>query len=176
MGGGGTLVSGVAPLPGSELELEVRGVRLPIHDTLPAAALVVRRGDEERRGLSLHLAAGDAHALAHELRGQETPRSQAVGLLGQAVAALGGSVRAAHLRPAADGLLSAAVELETSRGRIEVPAAPGQALATAVRLGVPLLADACLLGQDSPAAAPLGGPLAAFLEDLDVTGLGDPAA
>lgn len=163
-------MSGAALEP--ELELEVRGVRLPLHDALPAMALVVRRGDEERRGLSLQIAAGDAHALAHELRGQETPRSQAVGLLRQAVEALGGSVRAAHLRPAAAGLLSAAVELETARGRVEVPTPPGQALAAAVRLGLPLLADAALFPPDEPGAVALDGPLAAFLETLDVRGLG----
>lgn len=153
------------------VEVEVRGVRPALAEALPVAAVVCRRGASDQQGLCITIGAGDAHALQHELQGQETPRSQAVCVAGQVAMALGGRVAAARLLCDGPARLTGALELATSHGSVSVPATPGQALSAAVCLGVPLLADAALFPAPLPSTVALEGPIATFLDSLDVSAL-----
>jgi bifunctional DNase/RNase len=161
------------------VELEVRGV-WPAHSGAAQAAVVVcRRGDAAREWLTLQISAGDAHALHHELQGEQTPRSQAVCLAAAIAVALGGQVTAARLVSSAPGLVAAELDLETGAGRTTVPATPGQACAAAVCLGTPLYAPADLfpVPETTPAEAVLppsagADPFAQFIATLDLDGLG----
>jgi bifunctional DNase/RNase len=154
------------------IELEVRGVRMPTHDALPGAVLVGRRHQPDNRVLLVHIGAGDVHALHHELRGQQTMRSRAVCLVGRVAAALGGRLRAARLVAAGAGRLAAVLEVDAPAGPVEVPAEPGQALAAAVCLRVPLRAEAALFPPSQPGQMSLSGPVASFLDTLDLSELG----
>lgn len=156
-------------IPGSTVELEVRGVRPSTPEAVPVAAVVRRRDRADDQVLCVTIGAGDAHALWHELHGQETPRSQAVGVVSRLAEALGARLAAALLVADGPGQLTARFEVETPGGSVGVPATPGQALAAAVCLGVPLLADAALFPAD--AAVVLGDPIAAFLDSLDLRAL-----
>jgi hypothetical protein len=147
------------------IELEVRGVRMPTHDALPGTVLVGRRHQPDNRVLLVHIGAGDVHALHHELRGQQTMRSRAVCLVGRVAAALGGRLRAARL-------VAAVLEVDAPAGPVEVPAEPGQALAAAVCLRVPLRAEAGLFPPSQPGQTSLSGPVASFLETLDLGEVG----
>ncbi len=158
----------------STVELEIRGVRPPAHGALPAAALLCLRGDAAR-GLSLQIGVGDAHTLLHELRGEDTPRAQAVRSLGCVAEALGGRVTAARLVSDGPSRLTAVLEVHTPAGSVEVPTAPGQALAAALLLQVPLLADGDMLGGGQQPAPVLGGAVAAFLDALDLRALDEEA-
>jgi bifunctional DNase/RNase len=158
----------------SAVELEVRGVRMPANQALAAVALVGRRGTADGRVLSLQIGVGDAHSLHHELHGHETTRSQAVSLAGRLVGALGGRLKATRLVAEGPNTVTAVVEIETPTGSVEVPAEPGQALATAVHLGLPLLGDPVLFPPRQSRESVLTGPIAAFLDSLDLRGLGEP--
>lgn len=160
------------------VELEVRGVRPQPGDTvLPIAAVVHRRGRPADEALSIVIGAGDAHTLAHELRGEQTPRSQAVEVVSRVADALGGRLRAALLVADGPRQLTGRIEIDCASGVLTVDATPGQVLAAAVCLGVPLLADACLfqLSSNDESDAELGDSLATFLRDLDMSGLGSDA-
>lgn len=157
----------------SWFELAVRGVRMPLHDALPAVVLVGPRDRPDRPPLALHIGADDAHSLHHELRGQETTRSRAVGLAERVAAALGGRLAAARLIPVGPGVITAEVEVDTPSGPVDVRTEPAQALAAAVSLGVPLLADVALFPPGAPGELSLSEPVASFLDTLDLTGLGE---
>lgn len=163
-------------MPPGVIELEVRGVHPCTPEMLPVAAVVCRRDQPGQQALCVTIGAGDAHALRHELQGQETPRSQAVGVARHIAEALGGRLAAARLVADGPGQLTARLEVETTAGPVAVPATPGQALAAAVCLGVPLLADAALFPPEADAAVALGGPIAAFLDTLDLHALGEGAS
>ncbi|MBI4491671.1 MAG: bifunctional nuclease family protein [Chloroflexi bacterium] len=153
-------------------EVEVRGVRMCVGDPRQAMAHVVRRGSSSDGGvLCLCLCASDGHALLHELRDQETSRSQALRLASRIAEALGGRLAAVHLAAHGAGLLRASLAIEIASGSIEVPTEPGQALALAVCLKLPLLADGALFPPARAEAESLGGPLVAFLDTLDLSGL-----
>ncbi|HEY8476281.1 MAG TPA: bifunctional nuclease domain-containing protein [Chloroflexota bacterium] len=155
------------------IEVELHGVHSSSGDVAHTVAVIGPRHASESRLLALDIGPGDAHFLWHERRGQETVRSQALCLADRIAAAMGGRVAAAHLVSVGPGLVTAAVVLETPSGRVEVPTEPGQAIAISVRLDVPLFVDAALLGPRPSAPEPIGGPLAAFLDTLDLSGLGD---
>lgn len=114
----------------------------------------------------------DAHVLQHELRGEETMRGQTIRLIGQVADLLGGRLAAARLVKQGCHTLTAIVEVSTPDGLAELPIEPGQALAIAVRLRIPLFADAALFpaGDSTPerGAPPLSRAVTAFLESLDV--------
>ena len=157
------------------VELEVRGIRLGTHREQAAVALVAPRDRSAACALSFFIGAGDAHALGHELGGEETTRSQALQLVSRAVSLLGGRLAAVHLVPTEFGMLTGTLEIETPLGYVSVPAEPGQVLAVAVRLGVPLLGDSSLFASLAPPAAePLSPMWTGLLESIDLCGLPDP--
>jgi bifunctional DNase/RNase len=155
----------------SAVELEVRHVHLVSDDPAQADAYICARGDAPSRALRLRLSYGDAHQLAHELQGQETPRSHAVAVMRDLAHSLGGRLEAVCLGPNANNQIIAVLRVSRADGPVEFPVSPGQALAIAVRLGVKLLGDERLLSLTSQPVPP--DPVARFLETLDLSGLGD---
>jgi bifunctional DNase/RNase len=153
------------------IEIEVRGVQP--HEESRGLVLVGRRGGSDPQVLALEIPRGDVHALWHELQGHETTRTQAVDLAGSIAAALGGRFVAVRLSACEPGFVKGSIEIETSGGTVGVFTQPGQALAWALRLGLPLLADDDVLPPiEKPSDPALAGPVAAFLNSLDLGGLG----
>jgi bifunctional DNase/RNase len=151
---------------GELVELDVREVRPPSSGTGPAV-VVCPRGQRHGPSLAVPIGAAEAHALYHELNAQDTPRSHALLLLGSVIEAVGGRACAARLTADDHDGLGGLLEIELANGRVQVGACPSQALAVAVRLGLPLLADASLLAD-----APRRTSLETVVADL-VNGLRD---
>ncbi len=156
------------------VELEVRHVHLATEPTAFADVVVADRASVAPRGLRVRISYGDGHQLAHEMQGQETPRSHAVLVMGTVLETLGGRISATHLHADSAGHLCAALRVEMPTGHVEVTVSPGHALAVAVRLGIQLLGDASLFETATPEALlqPAGDSISAFLESLDLSGLG----
>jgi bifunctional DNase/RNase len=152
------------------IEIEVRGVQP--QEASRGLVLVGRRGGSDRQVLALEIASGDVHALWHELQGHETTRTQAVDLAGSIAAALGGHFVAVRLSACEPGFVKGSIEIQTSDGTVGVLTQPCQALAWALRLGIPLLADDDMLPPVERSDPALAGPLAACLDTLDLGGLG----
>ena len=101
--------------------------------------------------LALPLPNAEAHALAHELRGQGTLRGQAFVLLDRVVTRLGATVSAVEIVPSgADGAI-ARLRLERPEGGLELPVELGQVLGLSVARRIPVLVSKALL---APAEAP----------------------
>jgi hypothetical protein len=152
------------------VEVEIRSIRASEGGASGPRVVLGLCQAGQRVALSLNVGPGDVHALLHELRGEPTVRSQAVALLDRVAAACSGRIVAARLLPVEPGQCRGAVVLETATGPVDIPTEPGQALAVAVCLGVPLLADTELLRPESR-DGPLSNAVAAFIDDLDLSGL-----
>ena len=120
--------------------------------------------------MALPLSGAEAHALAHELRGQSTLRGQAFDVLDRAVTRLGATISAIEIVPSDAGAPTARLRLARPAGELELPVELGPALALAVSRRARLLVSEALLGAaeadpDVPApttATPVEVP-AAFL-------------
>src|SRR3954471_873582 len=81
---------------GYAIEVDVRGLRPPA-DGGPPTLVLAERGQPAGRQLALPLGLPEAHSLLHELQGQDTPRAEALGVLGDTIAALGAQLTCARL-------------------------------------------------------------------------------
>jgi bifunctional DNase/RNase len=128
----------------SSVEVDIRALR-PSVDGAAATIVLGARGQRDGPRITVPVAGSEVHSLLHELQGQETPRSESLGLLEGALASLGGRVVATHLgsEPGGTGF-TGWLDLETPAGPHMLAAAPAQAVAAAVRLAVPLLVDQVL--------------------------------
>lgn len=131
---------------------------MPLHDGQPAVVLLGPRGRPEGRPLPLSLGAGDAQLLLDALRGGAA-QARLLSRIGCAVAALG---RGLVLRPlpAEGNAMAPARGGGPTSGAWDLAVEAGQALAAAVRLGVPLLGDQRLFAAEAPERP----RLVAFLE------------
>jgi hypothetical protein len=109
--------------------------------------------------------------LAHERAGSETSRIQAISLANRIAQVLQADVVGALLIQCQPGCLRAAIQLRTPDALVEVPTEPCQALAAAVCLHIPLLADRRLFEHTQITPPVIDGSLAAFLETLDLSKL-----
>lgn len=134
------------------IEMVVRGVERCSRSGQPVAVLEARAAALYPR-IALTVTPGEAHALVHELRHQDTLRTQAFALLARVLTNLHGRLAAVEIRPARDRLATALLRLECPTGRSRVPVEVGQAIGLAVRLKIPLLASRSLLRLLSAGAA-----------------------
>jgi bifunctional DNase/RNase len=154
------------------VELEVRHVHLATEPTSFADVVVSDRTSAAERGLRVRVSYGDGHQLAHELQGQETPRSHSVAVMGEVLKTLGGRVSLARLRADGEGRICAALQVEMPDGHMDVVVSPGHALAVTVRLGVTLLGDETLFDPDTRRQVPVAADsITEFLRSLDLSGL-----
>ncbi len=114
----------------------------------------------------LEVANAELADLVRELNGEETPRARALALSVR-VAQIGGfRVSAACLVDRAPGLVGTEFEIETPYGIAYVAGGPGEILAAAATLGVPLLADRSLLENPPTEPPELSDPVRTFLKSL----------
>jgi bifunctional DNase/RNase len=150
----------------NSVEVDIRALRPPF-DGGTATIVLGERGQRDGPRIVVPVAGSEVHTLLHELQGQETPRSESLGLLEGALASVGGRVAAAHLSSEAGGPgIAGWLDLETPGGAQVLAAAPAQAVAAAVRLAVPLLVDPVLFDQ-SPQRTSLEAAVADVLSGLD---------
>jgi bifunctional DNase/RNase len=152
------------------IEVVLRTVRAFPTDQRPAA-VIAPRNPAEGRALSIFLGHQEAQMLARELCDSETSRSQAISLASRIAEALQGGLVGALLTQCHPGCLRAAIQIRTPAALVEIPTEPGQALAAAVCLHLPLLADRRLFEGEELAPPTIGGSLGTFLETLDLSSL-----
>lgn len=140
------------------IELEVRHVRMPLHDALPAVAVLGPRGQAHAPTLSVAVGAEDAHALLGAMRGMHG-RNGLAALLARWIGR-GGHAAVVRLIPAGQDLPTSEQAAREQCGLVDVPLEPGAALAAAVRLGLRVLGDPRLFSADD---ALEGTGLVAFL-------------
>ncbi|MPZ13736.1 MAG: hypothetical protein GEU73_04820 [Chloroflexi bacterium] len=154
------------------VEVLLRKVRVGPGDE-PAAAIVAPRDPADGCALCIDLGHREAQTLAHELQGGETSRGQALVLVNRVAELLQGAVVGAFLLSCRPGCLRAAIRVRTPSALVELPTEPGQALAAALLLQIPLLADRKLFERGPTEPPSINGSLAAFLDTLDVSCLTD---
>lgn len=126
------------------VEVDIRALQPPF-DGGPATIVLGQRGQRDGPRIVPPVPGAEVHSLLHELQGQETPRSESLGLLADVLHAVGGRVASVRLGAEDDGTsIAGCLDLETPGGAQLLAAAPAQAVAAAVRLAVPLLVDPVL--------------------------------
>lgn len=144
------------------IEMRVRMVESSPKSGPPTAILEPRDGGFPRLVVSMGI--GEAHALIHELQGQDTLPAQSFALLARTLLGLRGTVLAVELVPATTGMAAALVRLKCPTGELPIPIEVGRAIGLAVHLRVPIMASRgllrrCRLGTperaaERPAAVP----------------------
>lgn len=102
---------------------------------------------EGRRRLPIWVGRAEGTAIALQLDRVETPRPLTFALTASLVRALEGTLREVRLTRLADDVFYAVATVEGPMGRRQVDARPSDALALALAMGAPVLADAAVLEQ-----------------------------
>ena len=122
-------------------QLDVVGVRVEMPSSQP---IVLLKESEGTRFLPIWVGAVEATAIAFAQQGVTPPRPLTHDLLKDVIAATGNSMREVYLSGLKDGVFYA--ELVFDNG-IEVSARPSDAIALALRVGVPIFSSTALLAE-----------------------------
>lgn len=91
----------------------------------------------------------EANAIAHKLSGKKAPRPMTHDLFCNALRELGNSIKAVFIHDLVEETYYARILLnKDGRGKIEVDARPSDAIALAVRVGVPIFVAKRLMSQN----------------------------
>ena len=122
-------------------EVSVVGVRVELPTTQPIVLLKEVDGD---RYLPIWIGAVEATAIAFAQQQIVTARPMTHDLMKDVIDALGVPLTAVHITDLQDGVFYANLVFE---GGVEVSARPSDAIALAMRIGVPLFADETVLAE-----------------------------
>lgn len=120
------------------VEMELLGVRLELRNNTPV--VVLREVEGLRRVLPIFIGMPEANAIAFALDGVEPPRPLTHDLLVNVVAELGARLERIVVNDLVDGTFYALLHLQTPSGPVEISSRPSDAIALAVRVGVPVYA------------------------------------
>jgi bifunctional DNase/RNase len=150
--------------------LYVRGLRQDQGSRTPNCVVLSQEDSPTPAGLALDVGSREAHYLGHELKGEMTLRSEVLQLLDRVVTHLGARLMEARIVDCEDGSASGNLLLETAQGCLTMNVSPGQAVAVALAVGVPLSAESTLL-LARPEQAKLSEPISSFLASLNLEAL-----
>ncbi len=150
-------------------ELSVVGVRLELPSNQP---IVLLKEVEGERYLPIWIGAVEATAIAFAHQGYQTPRPMTHDLFRDVLQALGTSVQRVVITDLQEGVFYANLVFGTG---IEVSARPSDAIALALRLGVPVFSEETVLSEagievpeeDRPDSANQDNEVEKFREFLD---------
>jgi bifunctional DNase/RNase len=145
---------------GRLVEMVIESVRVHM---LSNRHVVILKDTEDDRYLPIWIGAWEASAIAMRLQGLTAERPLTHDLFAAALEQLGVRVERVVISELADETYHARIHLEHDGTRVEVDARPSDAIALAVRVEVPILADEDVLAQ----AALATDPDAAAGEDAD---------
>ncbi len=128
-------------------ELDVLGVRVEMPSNNPIVLLRERNGE---RYLPIWIGAPEATAIAYAQQGVEPPRPLTHDLMGILLQTLGHTLDEVRITSMQDGIFYATLVLD---GNTEVSARPSDAIALALRVATPILADEALLDEAGVAIA-----------------------
>ena len=118
------------------IEVVLRAVRVDVGSATPLLLLEEVAGD---RVLPIYIGAPEATAIAYALQQIETPRPMTHDLIADVTTALGAKVFCAEVTALREGTFYAALRLVQATREIEVDCRPSDAIATALRVGAPIL-------------------------------------
>src|SRR5690242_10637757 len=136
---------------GRLVEMVIESVRVHM---LSNRHVVILKDTEDDRYLPIWIGAWEASAIAMRLQGLTAERPLTHDLFAAALDQLGVRVERVVISELADETYPARIHLERDGHRVEVDARPSDAIALAVRVEVPILADEDVLAQAALASDP----------------------
>jgi len=136
---------------GRLVEMVIESVRVHM---LSNRHVVILKDTEDDRYLPIWIGAWEASAIAMRLQGLTAERPLTHDLFASALEQLGVHVERVVISELAEETYHARIHLERDGERVEVDARPSDAIALAVRVEVPILADEDVLAQAALAADP----------------------
>lgn len=131
------------------IELQLVGVRVEFSSNNPIVLLKERDGD---RYLPIWIGQPEAAAIAQGMRGQVTARPMTHDLMRDVLTELGVRLNKVNITDLRDGTFYAEIELQQNGSTKSISSRPSDAIALAVRLGVPIYANE---GVMTEAAVPI---------------------
>ncbi len=128
------------------IELNLVGVRVELPSNQP---IVLLREREGKRYLPIWIGVNEAQAIAIALQGVATPRPMTHDLMKSLLDEVGVHVERITITELRDGIFYAMVLLARNGNRYEVSSRPSDAIALAVRSGVPIFAHEDVLSEAS---------------------------
>ncbi len=126
------------------IELELVGVRVELPQNQPIVLLKETGGD---RFLPIWIGAVEATSIAFALQGVETARPMTHDLMKNLLDSLEVSATQILVTELRDGTFYAEIKLEGPTGTTTVSSRPSDAIALAVRAGIPVFADEAVLEE-----------------------------
>ena len=128
------------------VELTLIGVRVELPGNQPIVLLKEREGE---RYLPIWIGTAEATAIAFALQGVVTARPMTHDLLKNLLEELGVDVQRIRITELREGTFYASIDLSRNSSSFEVSSRPSDAIALAVRAGVPIFADESVLSEAS---------------------------
>jgi bifunctional DNase/RNase len=128
------------------IELNLVGVRVELPSNQPIVLLRERDG---KRYLPIWIGVNEAQAIAIALQGIATPRPMTHDLMKSLLEEVGVNVERIEITELRDGIFYAVVRMSRNGDRYEVSSRPSDAIALAVRTGVPIFANEDVLTEAS---------------------------
>jgi uncharacterized protein len=128
------------------IELNLVGVRVELPSNQP---IVLLREREGKRYLPIWIGVNEAQAIAIALQGVATPRPMTHDLMKNLLDEVGVHVERITITELRDGIFYAVVLLARNGNQYEVSSRPSDAIALAVRTGVPIFANEDVLTEAS---------------------------
>ncbi|MGZ8430209.1 MAG: bifunctional nuclease family protein [Candidatus Deferrimicrobiaceae bacterium] len=132
-------------------EMTVAGVTV---DPVTKSPIVVLRDRESGNVVPIWIGILEANAIALALEGVEMPRPMTHDLMKSILDATGSRLRSVEIAEIRENTYFALLHLEGSGGILRIDARPSDAIAIALRCGVPILVSETVLAQSSIPASP----------------------
>ncbi len=134
-----------AAAAGKTHEMEVLGVA-PAE--APGQAVILLRGKQDaKRELTMVIGLFEAQSIAMVLRSVKPPRPMTHDLMASLVGRLNGKIRQVVITELRSQTYIAAIHLQGPSGELQVDSRPSDAIALALRVGAPILAEEQVLGR-----------------------------
>jgi bifunctional DNase/RNase len=144
----------------ANIEMVIDSIRVSL---MNYQRVVILKEKEGERYLPCYIGPAEADAIAVKMQGVYVPRPLTHDFTCAAIDALGGSVQSVIINKLEKDTFYAKVVLKSDRGQMEIDCRPSDALAVAVRKGVPVFADDKVLKKagvllDAETGKPLSEP------------------
>jgi uncharacterized protein len=128
------------------IEMSLIGVRVELPGNQPIVLLKEREGE---RYLPIWIGTSEATAIAFALQGVVTARPMTHDLMKNVLEELGVAVQRILITELREGTFYAVIEMARNGSSFEISSRPSDAIALAVRLGVPIFVHEEVLGEAS---------------------------
>jgi uncharacterized protein len=128
------------------IEMDLAGVRVELPSNQPIVLLKERAGE---RYLPIWIGAAEAAAIALSLQGVATPRPMTHDLMKNILEEMAVAVQQIVITELRDGTFFAVINMQRNGDAYEISSRPSDAIALAVRIGVPIFASEEVLSEAS---------------------------